>query len=222
MLAWTDLWPRAVASSRRGWSDQLPPGVSVLVDESCEHAPHWLAVLTGHEPPAQGRVQCAGLDSAYEHAAYVGQVFWHNPRQAWPQMDCTVRQWVQTQVQRWPQWSPADWDAHCAGFALDTHLDKPLRHLSTGSLRKLGMAAAMASGARLTVIEEPIAALDSSSIRYLCKALDTLGEALASEPATPRWVLVSHWEPLPGVTWDEVLEAPELLAHTQLQGAAPQ
>ena len=89
-------------------------------------------------------------------------------------------------------------------------MDKPLWHLSTGCLRKLGIATALASGARLTVIEEPIAALDGDSIRYLCQALDTLGESVAEHYDNPRWVLVAHWEPLPSVTWDEVLVAPSL------------
>ena len=44
-----------------------------------------------------------------------------------------------------------------ARFALQTHLSKPLWHLSTGSLRKLGLVAALCSGARLTLIEEPSA-----------------------------------------------------------------
>ena len=72
------------------------------------------------------------------------------------------------------------------------------------------MAAALASGARVTVIEEPVAALDTASIRYLSQALDALGEALASAPKTPRWVIVAHWEPLAGVTWDEGLAPPAL------------
>ncbi len=91
-------------------------------------------------------------------------------------------------AQRWPHWSDEAWQAHCEGFGLEPHLLKPLWHLSTGTLRKLGMAAALASGARVTVIEEPIAALDTASIRYLSQALDALGEALASTPEAPRWM----------------------------------
>ena len=70
--------------------------------------------------------------------------------------------------------------------------------------------AALCSGARLTLIEEPIAGLDSDGIHYLCQALDALEDRLADPAQPPRWVLVAHWEPLPHVLWDEVLAFPLL------------
>lgn len=207
-LHWAQLWPRDWPSTNAGWSEQLQAGVHLLLDETGEEAAPWLAILTGCAAPAQGHVVCADLCSQADAQAYQSHVYWHHPREPLPDKSVTAAQWVQTMAQRWPAWSHADWQTHCAGLGLVPHMDKPLWHLSTGSLRKLGLAAALASGARLTVIEEPTAALDSESIRNLCKALDALGEQLAESPQAPRWVVVAHWEPLPGVTWDEVLVAP--------------
>jgi len=82
--------------------------------------------------------------------------------------------------------------------------------LSTGCLRKLGIAAALASGAQLTVIEEPVAALDAPSIQYLTQALDALAEELAARTGPARWVIVSHWGLLHGLNCNEVLSAPSL------------
>lgn len=211
-MVWTDLWPQTAQPTAHGWSEQLQPGLSVLVDESGEEAPQWLSVLTGQTLPGRGRVQCADLCSQADRTAYAAQVYWHNPRSLLDEREMLAQQWLQATAQRWPKWNEAAWGQHCEGFDLAAHLSKPLWHLSTGCLRKLGMAAALASGARLTVIEEPVAGLDRSSIDYLSHALDALGEELASAPQSPRWVLVAHWEPLAGVTWDEVLAPPSLAA----------
>lgn len=211
LLHWEDVWPSTVQPGTAGWSAQLAPGLSAWLDPAGDDAHHWLSLLAGATPPARGRVQCGALCSQADRAAYQAQVYWHQPHQLLQDCEVLVDAWLQHVAQRWPTWDAAAWEAHCAGFGLAPHLGKPLWHLSTGSLRKLGMAAALASGAPLTLIEEPVAALDSRSIQYLCQALDALGETLASNPAAaPRWVIVAHWEPLPGVTWDEVLEPPAL------------
>lgn len=212
VMAWSHLWPKTGPAAGKLWDEQLRPGVSVLLDESGEEAVHWLSVLAGATPPAQGQVRCAGLCSQQDRATYQAQVYWHQPREPMAAMDMLAQQWLDAAAQRWPAWSDAAWQLHCEGFGLGPHLDKPLAHLSTGSLRKLGLAAALSSGARLTLLEEPIAALDSQSIRYLCHALDTLGDELAHQPQSPRWVIVAHWAPLDGVTWDEVLAPPPLVA----------
>ncbi len=44
---------------------------------------------------------------------------------------------------------------------------KPFHALSTGTRRKVCMAAALASGAPLTLIDDPIAGLDKPSVTYL-------------------------------------------------------
>jgi ABC-type Mn2+/Zn2+ transport system ATPase subunit len=49
------------------------------------------------------------------------------------------------------------------GLGLAEHADKPLYMLSTGSKRKVWLAAAFASGAPLLLIDEPFAALDRAS-----------------------------------------------------------
>lgn len=220
LMLWDDLWPAGAHSAASGWAEQLRPGLSVLVDATGDEAAQWLAVLSGQALPGQGRVACAGLCSRADNAAYQAQVYRHNPRLPAYGYETLAQQWLQAVAQRWPTWSDAAWQQHCAGFALAAHMDKPLSHLSTGCLRKLGLAAALASGAPLTVIEEPTGALDSPAIRYLCQALDALGQALAEQPQAPRWVMVSHWEPLAGVTCDEVLAPPALPPRGTLAAAS--
>jgi ABC-type transport system involved in cytochrome c biogenesis ATPase subunit len=69
----------------------------------------------------------------------------------------------------------AAWQRHAEGFGLGPHLHKPLYALSTGSRRKSGLAAALASGAALTLLDDPAAALDAASVAYLKQALAVSG-----------------------------------------------
>lgn len=70
----------------------------------------------------------------------------------------------------------AGWDDALAlgltdAFALQGHIHKPLYMLSTGSRRKLGLLAAAASGAALTLLDMPYAALDAPSSQVLTQLL---------------------------------------------------
>jgi ABC-type cobalamin/Fe3+-siderophores transport system ATPase subunit len=49
------------------------------------------------------------------------------------------------------------------GLALEPHLFKQIQMLSSGTRRKVWIAAAFASGAALTLLDDPLAALDKSS-----------------------------------------------------------
>ena len=70
-----------------------------------------------------------------------------------------------------PGWSEVALTAQLEGFALHEHLDKRLEMLSTGTRRKLRLAAALASGATLVLLDDPGAALDARSQRHLAEAL---------------------------------------------------
>ena len=62
--------------------------------------------------------------------------------------------------------------------------------LSTGSKRKLYLAAAYASGAALTLLDTPCAALDKVSIRFAFRLL-----AEATQDSTRLWVLADYEQP---------------------------
>ncbi|QPF76237.1 ABC transporter [Roseateles sp. DAIF2] len=86
----------------------------------------------------------------------------------------------------------AGWRADIAAalgtaFALDEHLDKALFMLSAGSRRKLGLVAAAASGAAITLLDQPFAALDGRSARLLGELL-----AEAAEGRERAWVLADY------------------------------
>jgi ABC-type multidrug transport system ATPase subunit len=78
------------------------------------------------------------------------------------------------------------WERHVEGFGLRPHLAKPMCQLSTGTRRKAGLAATLATRAVLTLLDEPAAGLDAASRRHLCDAL--LGLASEHDRA---WLVVA-------------------------------
>ncbi len=75
-------------------------------------------------------------------------------------------------------------------FGLAPHIDKPMFMLSTGSRRKVGLVAAALAGARLTLLDQPYAALDARSCRLVT---ELLAEAAASSERC--WVVADHERP---------------------------
>lgn len=138
-----------------------------------------------------------GMDAVRQPAEYRAQVFWRDPRAPWPDT-LTPLTWVEQLPAHHPRWSGEAWRAHVAGFGLAMHLHKPMYQLSSGSQRKVLLAAALASGAVLTLLDEPLAALDKPSISYLLQALE-------AEARAPRWpgraVLVAHYDALGDLPW---------------------
>ena len=94
------------------------------------------------------------------------------------------------------------WQALIDGFNLAPHLDKPMYMLSTGSKRKVWLAAALASNRALTLLDEPTGGLDTASINCLMRALaDLAGHA-------QRAIVVASAERLERVPLAAVIELP--------------
>jgi len=67
----------------------------------------------------------------------------------------------------WPAWNPQLQQDLVEALDLQQHLDKKLFMLSTGSRRKVALVALLASGATVTCLDQPFAALDAGSARVL-------------------------------------------------------
>ncbi len=99
----------------------------------------------------------------------------------------SVRDWLQQQSAHHSRWDSLLLDELLEGFGLAEHLDKQLHMLSTGSRRKVVLAAAFASGADLTLLEKPFAALDARSRGLLAELL----QEAAGHPGR-AWVLADY------------------------------
>ena len=186
------------------WSADLRAGVTLLRGGDGSGKTTLLRLLAGDLVPQQGALVLQGLDRATDPDGYRQQVFWQDPR-AHALHDISGQAWLATLPARYPAWDASALAAHVQGWGLATHLEKPLYQLSSGSQRKVLMAAALASGAALTLIDEPIAGLDRPSIAYLQQAL----ASAAQSSAPPSAIVVAHYEALDGVPWQQVLHLPD-------------
>ncbi len=118
-----------------------------------------------------------------------GDVFWVDLQD--PVHDTTTVQacWDALRA-RWPNWN--DELLHDLAEELDMtqHLDKRLNMLSTGSRRKVMVLAALASGAAVTLLDQPFAALDLASIRILHELLHE-----AAEHPSRAWIVADYEAP---------------------------
>lgn len=180
------------------WSVRLRPGVTLVCgEESCGKS-SLLRLLAGALAAQAGTLQVAGIPLATQPERYRAQVFWLDPRSnLWDQV--TPHACFQSLAQQYPSFERRRVLDLAAQLGLTPHLDKPMYMLSTGSKRKVWLAAALASGAAVTLLDEPFAALDQASIRCV---LALLQEA-AAHPGR-AWVLADYTAP-PGVPLADVI-----------------
>ncbi len=118
-----------------------------------------------------------------------GDVFWVDLQDAVHDTTTVQACWDALRA-RWPNWN--DELLHDLAEELDMtqHLDKRLNMLSTGSRRKVMVLAALASGAAVTLLDQPFAALDLASIRILHELLHE-----AAEHPSRAWIVADYEAP---------------------------
>jgi ABC-type multidrug transport system ATPase subunit len=118
-----------------------------------------------------------------------GDIFW---------VDLQGAQHDQTTVQtcwnvlrsRHPRWNEALRQDLTEALDMTQHQEKKLAMLSAGSRRKVMVIAALASGATVTLLDQPFAALDLKSIRVI---QDFLSEA--AEHPRRAWIVADYETP---------------------------
>lgn len=91
---------------------------------------------------------------------------------------------------RYPRWNEALLQDLAEALDMTQHRAKRLEMLSTGSRRKVMVIAALASGATVTLLDQPFAALDLKSIRAI---QDFLNEA--AEHPSRAWIVADYEAP---------------------------
>ncbi len=173
----------------RDFSAQTAPGL-VLVRGGDGRGKTTLArLLAGELAPDAGHLQLGGVWLHEQPAAYRQQVFWEDQRSA-AHDALTARDYLRQVKRNYPAFDEARLDQAIEGLSLAPHLDKNIFMLSTGSKRKLWLATAAASGAALTLLDTPFAALDRVSIQF---ALELLADAAQS--SSRLWVLADYEQP---------------------------
>ncbi len=184
------------------WSARLPAGVHLVCGGESRGKSTLLRLFAGALAPQQGHVRLrdASLDEA--PARYRSEVFQTDPRtQAHDQVPAA--RFLEEVARAYPRFDHQALPALVEGLSLGEHLHKPLYMLSTGSRRKVWLAAALASRAALCLVDEPFAALDRGSIAFVVHTLNAAHPQLVAEHRA--WVLADY-APHPDLVVSGVLD----------------
>lgn len=163
----------------------LPPGLTAITGGERSGKTTLLRRLGGDVPALPG-------ESPPAHALWLDLALpahsQHTPEQVWAELEA-----------RSPQWSADLQQALAQALKLDAHLGKKLFMLSAGSRRKVGLVGLLASGAAVTCLDQPYAALDMASIQVLRDFLHDM-----ADHATRSWV-VADYEADARLPWAQVV-----------------
>ncbi len=173
----------------RDFSTQAANGLVLVRGGGGRGKTSLMCVLAGELAADAGQLQLGCVWLHEQPEVYRQQVFWADPGTA-AHDALTCRDYLAAVQRRYPAFDEACLHRAIEGLSLAPHLDKNIFMLSTGSRRKLYLAAAFASGAALTLLDTPFAALDKVSIRF---ALTLLAEA--AQDTTRMWVLADYAQP---------------------------
>jgi ABC-type multidrug transport system ATPase subunit len=172
-----------------GWSVALGAGVHGLDGESGSGKTTLLRLLAG-DLPCTGQRRLHQLDAEADPAGWRAAVCFVDARdEAFDGF--TPADLMAAVRQRHPQLDQAAWQRHLDGFGMAPHGFKTLHMLSTGMRRKATLAAVLASGAALTLLDEPTAGLDAPSVDYLVQVL----AAAAGQPRCVTLMVCGTWPP---------------------------
>jgi len=173
----------------QGLSFRIPPGLSLVRGEDGCGKSSLIRLMAGDLVPRSGTLSIHGRRLDDQHDAYRQQAFWIDP-QTETHDDISAAGYLERLSQLHPRFNAEILADLVEGFALEPHLGKPMYMLSTGSKRKVWLSAAFAAGTPLTLIDQPFAALDAPSIRFLTELL----QDAANHPSR-AWVIADHEAP---------------------------
>lgn len=178
-------------------SATIPPGVTLVQGGDGRGKSTLLRLMAGALAADAGQLQLNGVSLKEQPEAYRRLLFWMEPRSTdFDQL--TPPQFFASLGDRYPGFDEMVLAPLVEGLGLESHLHKQLFMLSTGSKRKVWLAAAFASGAALLLLDEPFAALDAPSIAFVKEQLQAMSTqagraAVVADYAAPSGV------PLTGV-----------------------
>ena len=167
---------------------QLPAGVSGLLGDEGVGKTSLMRLLSGDLTPSSGQLWLAG-EAAPLALPRPSAVFWADLRLPMHDNETPGQCWMHFRASL-PAWSDATQKELIDILQLAPHLDKRLNMLSTGSRRKVGLVAALASGATVTLLDQPFVSLDQTSIR-------SLQAFLAQQRQNPgrAWLIADYEKP---------------------------
>ena len=174
-----------------GWSADIHPGLNWLRGANGSGKSTLLKLLAGALPPLMGRLLVQGVDANTQPLDYRRRVFWCGPG-AIAFDHLRASEYFGFLLGLYPQLDTAALHAHIQGLGLPPFMAPRLRELSTGTQRKVWLAAALAVATPVVLLDEPLNALVAASLAYAHAQL-----ALCSSSTTQAWLVASHEAPGP-------------------------
>lgn len=171
------------------FSASIPPQITLIRGGDGCGKSTLLKLLAGLLTLQSGQLYINGISLQKQPENYTAQVFLADPRtDSFDQF--TVPDYFELQRSNHPGFDDSVLAEITGGLGLQEHLHKQLFMLSTGSKRKIFLAATLASGAQVMLLDDPFTALDAASIRFVLGWLEA-----AASASNKAWVIAAHVAP---------------------------
>jgi ABC-type multidrug transport system ATPase subunit len=171
------------------FSATIPAGITYIVGDESTGKSSLLKLFAGDLTPQAGSTVVCGISQADSLASYKQHVFWVDPRTS-AHDGISPSEYFDLQRRIYPAFDDVMLATLIEGLSLNDHASKAMYMLSAGSKRKVWLAAAFASGAAVTLLDEPFAALDKASINFLIQQLE-----ISAQKSKRAWVIADYEVP---------------------------
>jgi ABC-2 type transport system ATP-binding protein len=169
-----------------GWQANFAPGITWVQGGNGTGKSTLLKLLAGALPPLLGSLRANQVDAHLQPIHYRRQVFWCGPG-AIAFDHLRAPEYFAFLRGLYPTFDSAQVQAQVSALGLSPFMGARLRELSTGTQRKVWLAAALAVGTPVVLLDEPLNALDAASLRHVLAQL----EHCAADPQR-AWIVASH------------------------------
>ncbi len=169
-----------------GWEHSFQSGVTWVKGSNGCGKTTLLKLLAGALKPSMGEIDLSGINQSTEPLQYRQQIYYCGPG---PIVfdHLTPSEFFGFMRNLYPNCQEESLKQHIEGLNLMPFQDVQLKHLSTGTQRKVWIAFALAAETKATLLDEPFNAIDANSLEYLRAALGRCSKDLSK-----IWILASH------------------------------
>jgi ABC-type multidrug transport system ATPase subunit len=168
------------------FSAAIPAGITYVAGDESSGKSTLLRLFAGDLTPQAGSIAIDDISQTVDLASYKKHVFWVDPGTN-AHDNISPNDYFDLQRNFYPTFDDALLLELIEGLRFGDHISKAMYMLSAGSKRKVWLAAAFASGATVTLLDEPFAALDKASINFLVAKLAT-----TANNTTRSWVIADY------------------------------